>query len=120
MVDQEIFDRVSEPILMEYRLVLQGLRGSIAAISEDEWIRGESKGDIPVRQACHVLHTFDVYTGGYRIKTGHRCGIPVDTFSRVVEESAYPSRDKDYSDLTGVPDVQALQSQLQTPRALFS
>ena len=57
MVDQDIFDRVSDPILKEYRLALQGLRDTIAAIPDDEWIRGESKSDVPVRQACHLLHT---------------------------------------------------------------
>jgi hypothetical protein len=103
MVEQEIIDRVCEPILKEFRLAFQGLRDTIAAIPDDEWIRGEAKGDVPVRQACHLLHTCDAYSSDYRLKIGHRFGVPVDTFSRVVEESAYPSRD---AVLTYVDDVE--------------
>jgi hypothetical protein len=93
MVDQDIVDRVSEPILREYHLAFQGLRDTIAAIPDDEWIRGDTKGDIPVRQACHLLHACEAYSSGHRIKSGHRFGIPVNSFRQVVKEGAYPSRD---------------------------
>jgi hypothetical protein len=104
MVDQEIVDRVSEPILREYRLAFQGLRDTIAAIPDDEWISGETKGDLPVRQACHLLHACEAYSSGHRVKSGHRFGVPVNSFKQVVKETAYPSQD---AVLTYVDDVEA-------------
>jgi hypothetical protein len=104
MVDQEIIDRVSEPILREYRLAFQGLRDTIEAIPDDEWIRGESKGDVPVRQACHLLRGCEAYSSGHRVKMGQRFGVPVDSFKRVVQEADYPSRD---AVLAYVDDVEA-------------
>ena len=93
MIEQEIIDRVCEPLLREYCLAFQALRDAMAVTPDDEWIRGDVKGDIPVRHACHLLHTCDAYSSEQRIKVGHRFGVPVDTFGRVVEDSAYPSRD---------------------------
>lgn len=104
MLDQEIIDRVSEPILREYRLAFQGLRDTIAAIPDDEWIRGETKGDFPVRQACHLLRGCEAYSSGHRVKMGQRFGVPVDSFKRLVKETDYPSRD---DVLTYVDDVEA-------------
>jgi hypothetical protein len=54
MVDQDIIDRVSEPILREYRLAFQGLRDTIAAIPDNEWIRGETRGPARLYQASLV------------------------------------------------------------------
>ena len=93
MIEQTIVDRTSDPILREFHLALQALRDTIAATPDEEWIRGKTKGDVPVRHACHILHTCDAYTNGYRIKTGHRFGVPVDGFGRVVADDAYPGRD---------------------------
>ena len=104
MLDQDIIDRVSEPILKEYHLAFQGLRDTIATIPDDEWIRGEKKGDIPVRQACHLLRACEAYSSRHRVKMGQRFGVPVDSFKRVVQESAYPSRD---DVLAYVDDVEA-------------
>jgi hypothetical protein len=104
MVDQEIIDRVSEPILREYRLAFQGLRDTIAAIPDEEWIHGETKGDIPVRQACHLLRACEAYSSGHRIKMGQRFGVPVDSFKRVVDKADYPSRE---AVLAYVDDVEA-------------
>lgn len=104
MVDQDIVDRVSEPILREYRLAFQCLRDTIAAIPDDEWTRGETKGDIPVRQACHLLRVCEAYSSRHRAKIGQRFGVPVDSFKRVVEKCSYPSRD---DVLTYVDDVEA-------------
>jgi hypothetical protein len=94
MMEQTIIDRVSEPLLREFHLAVQALRDTIAATPEKEWIRGKTKGDVPVRHACHILHTFDSYTNGYHIKSGHRFGVPVDRFSRVVADADYPSREE--------------------------
>ena len=105
MIDQEIVDLVSEPILREYRLAFQGLRDTIAAIPDDEWIRGETKGDIPVRQACHLLHACEAYSSKHRIKSGHRFGVPVNSFKQVVKKGAHPGRD---AVLAYVDDVETL------------
>jgi hypothetical protein len=91
--DPKIVDRVSEPILREYGRAFQGLRETIAAIPDDEWIRGDTKGDVPVRQACHLLRACEAYSSGGQVKMGQRFGVPVDSFKRVVEGNAYPSRD---------------------------
>jgi hypothetical protein len=104
MLEQDIISRVSEPILREYRLAFQGLRDTISATPDDEWVRGETKGDMPVRQACHLLRACKAYSSGHRVKMGQRFGVPVDSFKRVVEEADYPSRD---DVLAYVDDVEA-------------
>jgi hypothetical protein len=89
--EQDTVERVSEPILREYRLAFQGLRDTIRAIPAEEWIRGEALGDVPVRQACHLLYWCDGYSG-HRTPVGTRFGVPVESFGRVVPESVYPNQ----------------------------
>ena len=93
MVDQEIVDRVSEPLLREFHLAFQGLRDAITVIPDEEWVRGETNGDVPARHACHLLHTCDAYSSAYRLKTGYRFGVPVDSFGPVIEKADYPGRE---------------------------
>jgi hypothetical protein len=90
--DQDTIDRVSEPILREYRLAFQGLRDTIRAIPADEWTKGDRPGDVPVRQACHLLGAAEGYAG-HRARAGTRFGVPVESFGRIVAVDAYPSRE---------------------------
>ena len=92
MTDQEMVDRVSAPILREYRLAFQGLRDTIRAIPVEEWAKGDALGDMPVRQACHLLHACESYSG-HRTRVGTRFGVPVESFGRTVPEDAYPNQE---------------------------
>jgi hypothetical protein len=91
MAGQDTVERVSEPILSEYALAFQGLRDTIEAIPAEEWTRGAKPGDVPVRQACHLLHAAEGYSG-HRTRVGARFGVPVESFGRKVAEDAYPDQ----------------------------
>ncbi len=103
MIDESIVDRVSDPILREYRLAFQGLRDTIEAIPAEEWTRGNRPGDIPARQACHLLHAAESYSG-HRTRVGTRFGAPVESLKRRVAEDAYPNQK---AVLVYVDDVEA-------------
>ena len=91
MIDQDTVERVSEPILREYKLAFQGLRDTIEAIPAEEWTRGVKPGDIPVRQACHLLHAAEGYSG-HRTRVGTRFGVPAESFGRKIAGDAYPDQ----------------------------
>ena len=92
MSEQEMVERVSAPILREYRLAFQGLRDTIRAIPAEEWAKGDVPSDMPVRQACHLLYWCECYRG-HRTRVGTRFGVPVESFARMVPEGAYPSQE---------------------------
>jgi hypothetical protein len=93
MTNQDMVERVSAPILREYRLAFQGLRDTIRAIPAEEWATGETPGDVPVRQACHLLYWCDCYSG-HRSHVGTRFGVPVESFGRTVPEDACPDQEE--------------------------
>lgn len=92
MTDSDIVERVYEPILREYRRAFQGLRDTIQAIPAEEWTRGDKPGDVPVRQACHLLYAAEGYSG-HRTRVGTRFGVPVESFGRHVAEDDYPDQE---------------------------
>jgi hypothetical protein len=103
VVDQDTIERVSGPILREYALAFRGLRDTIEAIPAEEWTRGARPGDVPVRQACHLLHAAEGYSG-HRTRVGTRFGVPAESFGRKVAEDEYPDQK---AVLSYVDDVEA-------------
>jgi predicted transcriptional regulator len=91
MENQEMIDRVTEPILREYLAAFKAMRETIQAIPDDEWTRGETPGKMPVRLVCHALFALDAKSGGQQVKASTRFGAPVGTFNRMVDQEDYPT-----------------------------
>jgi hypothetical protein len=92
VIDHDSIDRISEPVLTEYSCLFQGLRDTIQAIPEREWTKGDRKGKVPARQACHLLLPLMRYSTSWRVKTTDRFDTAVSTFSRNVDTEDYPSQ----------------------------
>jgi hypothetical protein len=92
MVDQEVVDRISEPVLKEYRDFLRGLRDTIRAMPEEEWASGDKKGDVPVRHACHLLRALARCCSKWKIDYSDRFSGACATFSRNVDPEDFPKR----------------------------
>jgi hypothetical protein len=102
---EELVERAAEPVIREYRLAFRGLADSIWAIPEAEWTRGDRPGDVPVRQAAHLLFACVAYGGGHRLKHGQRFGVPVESFQKIVPAEAMPDRQ---AVLDWIPEVEGL------------
>lgn len=92
MVEQEVIDRIAEPILKEYADFFQGLRDTIQAIPDDEWTKGKRKGDVPVRHACHLVRALARYCTAWKVDYSERFGSATATFSRNVDPEDFPDR----------------------------
>lgn len=87
---EEIVDRVAQPLVSEFRAALKGLRDSVSAIPDVEWVADVKPGDCLPRHACHLLFSIEAYLDGHRVKMGQRYGVPVESLHKVVER--YPSQ----------------------------
>ena len=92
MDNQDIIERVAQPILREYQAAFKAMRETIAVIPDEEWTRGEKSGHIPVRLVCHALFALDAKSGGHRVKASTRFRVPVGTFTRVISQEEFPIR----------------------------
>lgn len=101
----ELIERAAEPLIREYRLAFKGLADSIRAIPETEWTQGDRPGDVPIRQAAHLLYACVAYGGGHRLKHGQRFGVPVESFHALVPAEAMPDRQ---AVLDWIPEVEEL------------
>jgi hypothetical protein len=99
----ELVERACEPVISEYALAFKGLADSVRAIPEQEWTRGDTLGDVPARQACHLLLACVAYSGGHRLRVGDRFGVRVETFHCIIPRENYPSRE---AVLKWIPEVE--------------
>ncbi|MFH1567222.1 MAG: DinB family protein [Gemmatimonadota bacterium] len=99
---EEVVDRASEPLLREYARAWKGLADSIRAIPDGEWRKGDKPGDVPARQACHLLFACNGYAG-HRRRIGARFGVPVESFGRAVAPEDYPTRE---AVIAWIPEVE--------------
>jgi len=86
---------VNEVLIFQFGAVLDQLRETVERIPADEWVRGDSRRQTPVRQAVHIVGPFEAYakrSAGGQFRWSDRWGHKVGTFARKVPVEALPDR----------------------------
>ena len=86
---------VNETLIFQFGVVLDQLRETIETIPADEWVRGDSRRQTPVRQAVHIIGPFEAYASraaGGHFRWGDRWGHKVGTFARKIPVDELPDQ----------------------------